>query len=369
MKKIIVSLSLLVISTFIFAQNGLEGIIVEKYYVSDVADSLATDDISANPGALPVGSVTYRIYADMLSGYKFQVAYGIDNPVHELRISTTTLFFNNEDRGATTPNGISKTNSSHNTVMLDSWLSVGATCSGNYGVLKTLDDGVATIVNTDGVLQNNDLAAGIPLTTQDGYITTTGTPEPVTTIGITNEITVFDSQNDGTNGPVFSTINGSWACLNGTYGPDPVENKVLIAQITTNGTLCFELNIQIGTPTGGVENYVAQNPVGNEIQIPSLVYCSTPTGIDEQQTNVSFFKIIGNPVKNVCVLEINDSKPHNKSSYTIYDASGKTVAHKEIVKFAGVYQEPINMTALSAGPYFIEVTLDGVSSAKKIIKE
>lgn len=368
MKKIILCLSILSVSTFVFAQNGLEGIIVEKYYVSDVADSIATDDISANPGALPVGSVTYRIYADLLPGYKFQVAYGIDNPLHELRISTTTLFFNNEDRGATTPNGISKTNSSHNTVMLDSWLSVGAACSGNYGILKTLDDGVATIINTDGVLQNNDLSAGIPLTTQDGLIATTGTPEPVTTIGITNEIIVFDSQNDGTNGPVFSTINGSWACLNGTYGPDPVENKVLIAQITTNGTLCFELNIQIGTPTGGVENYVAQNPIGNEIQIPSLTYCST-LGINESESENSSFKILSNPVKDKCTLEITTPKASNKNSYTIFDMAGNVLLYKNIGRITEKHSESLNLSSLSNGTYLVEVNINGTSSAKKIIKE
>src|SRR5436190_1343744 len=90
-----------------YAQNGLEGIVVEKYYVSDANDTTA----NGTGGVLPVGSITYRIYVDMLPGYKFQAAYGVDvaptNVVstgdHELRIETTTLFFNNEDRGATTP--------------------------------------------------------------------------------------------------------------------------------------------------------------------------------------------------------------------------------------------------------------------------
>ena len=86
---------------------------------------------------------------------------------------------------------------------------------------------------------------------------------------------MFGSQNDGTNGPVFSTWNGSWASLNGSIGPDSIDNKVLIAQITTDGIFSFELNIQIGTPTGGVQNFVAVNPVANEIVIPSLIYNST----------------------------------------------------------------------------------------------
>ena len=61
-----------------------------------------------------------------------------------------------------------------------------------------------------------------------------------------------------------------WYCLAGAAGPVPSTNKVLIAQITTNGIFHFELNIQIGTPTGGTENYVYSNPVSGELTIPSL---------------------------------------------------------------------------------------------------
>jgi len=265
MKKILPLVSL-VFSVFLAnAQNGLECVVVERYYVSNANDTAANPD----GGVLPVGSVTYRVYADMLPGYKFQAAYG--NASHELRIETSTLFFNNEDRGATAPT-YSKVQASHNTVMLDSWLSVGAACTGQYGILKSLDDGVANVVNTyvPQVLQNNDPLAGIPLTVQDGLIA--GTPEPVTAVGITAEIEVFNNQNDGTNGPVFSTFNGAWSSLNGSFGPDTIDNKVLIAQITTDGNFSFQLNIQIGTPLGGVENYVALNPSGAEIQLPCLSY-------------------------------------------------------------------------------------------------
>lgn len=274
MKKILLSI-LLLVNALIYAQNGLECIVVEKYYVSNANDTTVNDV----GGVLPVGSVTYRLYADMLPGYTFQAAYGVDaaptgapgtisSGDHELRIQTSTLFFNNQDRGATSP-VFTKLRCADNTVMLDSWLSVGAACVGNYGILKTADDGVANVANGDGVLQNNDAAAGIPLTVQDGLIA--GTPGTVTLVGIEDSILVFDNQNDGTNGPLFTTYNGSWACLGGCKGPDTVDNKVLIAQITTDGILTFELNIQIGTPSGGIQRFVARNPVGNEIMLPCLI--------------------------------------------------------------------------------------------------
>ena len=71
MKKIILGLALIVSTLAARAQNGLESIVVEKYYVSNAADA------AGSTGTLPVGSVTYRIWADMLPGYNFQALYGV----------------------------------------------------------------------------------------------------------------------------------------------------------------------------------------------------------------------------------------------------------------------------------------------------
>ncbi len=260
MKRLIISLGLLFQGVTGFSQ-GLEKIIVEKYYISDANDAIENDG-----GILPVGSVTYRIYADMLPGYKFQAGYGV--PKHELRITTSTYFFNNIDRGASSPNGIAKTFLKNNTVMLDSWLSTGAASTGNFGILKADDSG--NIVNSDGLLQNADPKAGIPLKTVDGLVT--GSPVGVTFVGITNEVAIFDATTDDTaTGQTFSTSDGSWAALGGAVGPT-ADNRVLIAQITTAGTFSFELNIQIGTPGGDVENYVAKNPEAGELTMTSLTY-------------------------------------------------------------------------------------------------
>lgn len=244
------------------AQNGLESIIVEKYYVSNAADSVGAIGNGSN---LPIGSVTYRIYADLLPGYKFQAAYGV--PGHTLTLSSTTSFYTNTDRGDVTP-AYSKSNAAQNTVMLDSWLSVGAACTGNFGILKSEDGsaGGTNVVNANGILANNDASAGIPLTTQDGIYA--GTPEAVTFVGISNADLDFLSSS-GTVGNLLTTSNGSWASLNGSVGPTST-NKVLIAQLTTNGVFHYELNIQVGTPSGGTENYVASNPTGAEISIASL---------------------------------------------------------------------------------------------------
>ena len=265
MRKILLGLCLFFLLTSGHAQNGLEKIIVEKYYVSDATDA-------ANSAAtLPAGSVTWRIYVDMLPGYKFQVAYG--SPTHTLLMNTTTEFFNHPDYGAVSPT-FNATNAKKNTVMLDSWLSVGGACAGYLGILKSEDNGVGNFVNSNvpKLLQNSDPLSGMgtPLTTQDGMIA--GAVPTFATIGLTTETDVF---NDGSaNGNTFTTNNGGWTCLAGSVGPTS-SNRVLIAQITTNGTFHYTLNIQIGTPSGGTETYVASNPLAGEIYDRSLHLDST----------------------------------------------------------------------------------------------
>ncbi len=359
MKKIIPGLLLLLLSHSARSQNGLESVIVERYYVSDANDAT----MNSTGGILPVGSVTYRVFVDLLPGYKFQAAYGV--PDHELRIETTTLFFNNEDRGATAPT-FTKNQASQNTVMLDSWLSVGAACSGNFGVLKSLDDGLNNFTNSDGVLQNSDITAGIPLTTQDGLIA--GTPEAVTAVGITTEMAMFDAQNDGTNGPLFSTFNGSWASLNGSIGPDTADNKILIAQMTTNGDFSFELNIQIGTPSGGVENYVARNPIGAEILEPTLIY-SAINGIGNGlSVSVPVLNVYPNPAVDNFDLEIKSVVPVADASYTIYSILGTEVIHKNLGRISAEYTEKVDVSSLSSGQYFVKISVDGIENYKRIVK-
>ncbi len=348
---------------FLHAQNGLENVIVETYYISDANDTMANID----GGVLPVGSVTYRIYADLLPGYKFQAGYGV--PGHECRFETSTLFFNNEDRGNTTPI-YTKAQSDDNTVMLDSWLSVGAACSGYFGILKSEDDGVNTNVNSYSpqVLQNNDALAGIPVSVQDGLIQITGRiPEPVTEVGISIPIEVFNNQNDGTNGPVFSTDNGSWAALNGSVGPDSATNKVLIAQITTDGVFSFKLNIQIGTPTGGVENYVAENPVGNEIQAPFMIYPNT-SGLAGSSSEIPVFVIFPNPANDELRLKVIASEKSNNNSYSIYDINGKMVMHKELGAATTSFLEHINISELVSGQYIVQLISNNTTASKKFIK-
>lgn len=262
MKKVTI-LFLCILSSYAFAQNGLRKLEVETYYVSD------SNDAAYSKGKLPVGSVTYRVYVEMLPGYRFQAVYGIPN--HELKIATTTGFYNDDSYGAAVPNVIPLRVVNSGLLLLDSWISVGAAAESSYGVLKSKDDGISTLVNSTKVLQNNSKMAGIPLSIQDGLMQ--GNPARVTAFGIDSALVMFGQ---GGSAKSFTTTNGSWASLYGSIGPDSLHNnQVLIGQFTTNGVFSFEFNIQLGTPFGGVENYVARNPTGSEILREDLVFTSS----------------------------------------------------------------------------------------------
>lgn len=264
MKKILLGLGLMLAGMFAQAQNGLENIVVEKYYVSNANDQT----ISAGGGTtLPTGSVTFRVYADMLPGYNFQALYGV--ATHELKIATTTNFFNEGTFGGSATNGIVTSFARQFANILDSYLSVGGSTAGKFGVLKT-EDTDGSIGNTSSMMANVDPSAGISPLVQDGGLT--GSPVAVTFVGLSAgaaPVSVFETTGPAT-GATFSTFNGSVAALGGTAGPT-AANRILIGQFTTTGVFSFELNIQIGTPTGGVQNFVAKNPTGAEISIPSLM--------------------------------------------------------------------------------------------------
>ena len=363
-KKFALGFGITLLSGFVNAQ-GLENVIVERYYVTNAADA------AGSVGTLPVGSVTYIIFIDMAQGYKFQALYGQNAPLHTLSFSTTTTFFNNEDRGATTP-AYTKSQAANNSVMLDSWFSVGGAATNAMGIPKADDNGVANVTNLNGILQNNDASAGIPLTTQDGFITgNAGAPQAVTFVGLTNGTTTTDlSVFDGTSqaGNLFTTTNGSVASLNGSVGADTVANKVLVGQFTTDGVFCFLLNIQIGTPTHGVENYVAQNATGNEIQSPLLSFCSNTVSVTNPLSAIHTVSVYPNPATDFITLDIINSAKTDANSYKIFDVVGNIIAERNIGMLSGSYSEKLDISNYSKGIYFVELIQDGVKSTKKIVK-
>ena len=223
---------------------ALENIIVEKYYVYNSGDY--NDTIT---DVLPGGAVTYRIFVDMKPGYSLQVVYG--NQKHELFFKTSTTFFNNMECRAETGFNIDAKRLNEGTIALDSWITMGAASRLHTGILRSEDkDGSSFVKNRNS------------LNTADGL--TKGTLPKFQIFNL--DLNFFN--NDST-ASYFSVSNGAWAALGGVKGTTE-ENRVLIAQLTTNGKLTFGLNVQIGTPEGGVVQFVAKNPEGAEIQFSGL---------------------------------------------------------------------------------------------------
>jgi hypothetical protein len=356
MNKIITTLFILFCALTSFGQ-GLEDVIVEKYYVSDASDA------AGSSGILPVGSVTYRVYIDLFPGYNFQALYGVTG--HTMSVATTTTFFNNEDYGNTSPNSISATNVRKNTTMLDSWFSVGATCNGKLGVLKD-EDTDGSVGNANSLLLNADPTAGIPVSANDGMIP--GTPLAVTFVGLNNtgngDLAVFDGISQ--TGNLFTTDNGSVAALGGVTGPT-ATNRVLVGQFTTDGDLSFELNVQIGTPSGGVEQYVASNPTAGEIQFGALTYNSASTSIQDQLETRSAVTVYPNPTSGVIYLQLNKDMA-TSMTYQVHNISGAAIEPARIVDQSTSMRDRIDLSLQPAGVYFINYTSGTESGVVKFVK-
>lgn len=258
------------------AQTGLEGVIVEKYYLTGAGDTLCSD----STGCIPPGSTTYRIYVDMAPVYRLQAVYGVQG--HEMRIATTTRFYNCPLADGITANDIHPNLLTSGCAMLDSWLSVGAAALDYQAVLKTDDDSLPSLAleNKHGFLKNSDTAIGIPLTDRDGMRFLRLQPA-VSFFNMEQDLRLFDSKNAFEVSGLIRTTDGAWASYGGAVGPQP-DNRVLIAQLTTDGVLTFELNIQLAVPGGGVEKFVARNPVDGETEHPALRFTSAPGKLPPQ---------------------------------------------------------------------------------------
>lgn len=286
LKNILAGALFLLTGTFANAQNGLENIIVEKYYVTNAADAnnanTALTGAGYATGTLPVGSIAWRVYADLLPGWGVQSVYGV--PGHPLVLTSSTSFFNHPNANTTGGNFSSNSVSilGDGTTLLDSYLSCGAVAPGRFGVLKAEDNsaavpagGGANYTITPGtVLANNDPSAAPALTTADGIYNVGGTPSllALTLLGDAAAAPVNIFTDGSTVGGSYNSTNTSWGVLGEQIGAFPTgTNRVLIGQFTTDGVFQYALNVQIrNNTTFAVQNYVNSNPVGAEILMTAL---------------------------------------------------------------------------------------------------
>jgi len=268
------------------AQNDIQGIVVEKYYVSDANDATDTDG-----GILQEGHVTYRIFIDLIEGSKLRSIYGNEN--HPLYITSTDLIWNNEDRGKTFGFEIDDNRLDENTVALDSWFSFGLSSNMHYGIEKALDPDTSVVggANNDGgsesisggLLVNQDPLAGIPLTNKDGLVNIDNLVVPALFVTGNHPQTIFD---DATIDTSFYSTDTNMFFGEGIMGPN-ADNKIIVAQITTKGELTFELNIEVINPLGQIIKYVADDEIllTGEFGSPYLKYppscgCTDPAFLE-----------------------------------------------------------------------------------------
>lgn len=263
----ILSIAFVVCSALANAQ-GLEGIVVERYYQTDAADAAnATAEGATVP--LPAGTTVYRVYVDMAAGYRFVQLFG--NATNNLEVNSTANFYNDPVYGVSVnPGTISTTNIRRNTALIDSWFTTGGTANGKVGVLKS-DDTDATLGHQDGLLANNAGGCfGFPImggTGRDGMVNQTANTYLVpNTLGLGSALDVLDQ----TPGNSIVITSGAIAALGGIVGPTPA-NRVLVGQFTTTGTFTFRLNVQLLNPVGVAENYVHSSPAAGQQTHPSLI--------------------------------------------------------------------------------------------------
>lgn len=253
----------LISSSALFAQNEIEGLRVETYYVSDAND--ATDETG---GTLVAGSKTYRVFVDLGEGCSLLAMYGDTN--HVFSITSTAPFFNNIDRGKTYGHEIADNRLDENTVALDSWLALGRASNLRYGV-EEADDADGSIIggaNNDGgsatisggLLVNADTDAGTPLTVKDGLMPLNGAPVIPSGFFLIGDdpATVFG---DETSGGSFVSEELNLGCTSPGVGGATTENVVLLAQLTTSGDLAFDLNLLIQRPDGSLARFVSNDSV------------------------------------------------------------------------------------------------------------
>lgn len=181
----------------------LTGVVIEEHDPTILAPAYVA----------PAGMVTYRIYAEFASPLdKVSALYGLPTvengqvvgPCQQLRIETTTSWFNEASFGATLGSVVNCGFAAFvPAIAADSWLTVGAACN--------TDPGAAEVQ-----------AATIDPPNLAPFFNTNNGPSLI--------------MNDGAVFTLFTSASG--------FGSGP-NNRVVLAQLTTDGEISYELNFQV----------------------------------------------------------------------------------------------------------------------------
>lgn len=261
------------------AQTFVENLTVETYYIADVNDFMSVSSDNIVPG-----TVIYRLHIDLCEGCKLRSIFG--STTHPIEIQSTEVFYNSTfgNQFGHSINGTFLNNFDGS--VLDSYLTFGGASAGHLGIQKPGDTNGSIWQNRTppAALTNSSPEVGIPLTTQDGLLATSG----VTTIPI-NFLSNTDTDFSTTFGTM--TFNNSFVSTSfSATAPAGVSgiganNEILIAQLSTTGDLSFQLNVEIIDAEGVIRTIVPNNPEPGENQNNFLSYppecgCTDPDFIE-----------------------------------------------------------------------------------------
>jgi hypothetical protein len=231
----------LILNPVMVHSQGLEGIIVEKYYINEGDQRIHE---------LPENAVTYRIFVDLEPDYVLQTIYGA--PYHPFILATST-YFNNHVHGNLMGDGII-------TTMLQEDISYGLDTYITMGAASNMHKGILLGEDNDGSILKGEYFRQADGLKKDSI----------------SEMVYFQLEPDifnAKNGKLFASENFLLGVYGGVKGPTP-ENRILIAQLTTDGELVFEINIQIAKPGEDAIQFVARQPVGEGIYHEELKFGS-----------------------------------------------------------------------------------------------
>jgi len=283
-KNIFLTCALALGSLFGQAQ-GLQGVVVERYYTANSADAA---DATAQGAVVPLvanQSTTFRVYIDLAPGYKFVQLFGRPAegaaPANPLTVSSSANFYNDPNFGVDLDAGnISSTNINKRTALIDSYFTTGLVSASRVGV-READDSDGALTNQQGLLANTVacLNAGITgASGKDGLMPSSASTGVATNgLGLGAGNSALSALAGVTPGSSITINDGAIAALGGIVGTT-ADNVVLIGQFTTSGNLVFSLNIQVvNIATGVAEVYVASNPRAGE-QVFSTLAQTTSAG-------------------------------------------------------------------------------------------
>jgi len=280
-RNIFIVSTLLLYSASSYAQDLIEDQIVETYYISNQDDfnGVNSDDIAP-------GTKIYRVFLDLCQGCKIKELFG--TPQNPLTIKSDSIFFNSSFGAIRGYNLNPAFLAAFDTAPLDSYLSMGAASTTDWGIPKELDsDGSIWEGRTPPQpLTNTSEEIGIPLTESDGLLSTGGSSlEPSDwqfSSSFESELgSVFGANsNDSVFGGGSTDQPFTLKFPTGVQGPND-ENIVMIGQFATTGELEFNLNMVVEDAQGDSTRLVSTLATGDQefnnfLFYPGICGCTDP---------------------------------------------------------------------------------------------